>query len=79
MRVGEIMPRSVEVIDPNTTVGDAARRMRAEDVGALPVGEDDRLVGMVTDRGIAVRAVAEDRLSGRRAAARSGRSPAATA
>jgi CBS domain-containing protein len=45
--------------DPNEPVGDAARVMADLDVGAMPVGENDWLIGMVTDRDIAVRAVAE--------------------
>ncbi|KXF78453.1 inosine-5-monophosphate dehydrogenase [Paramesorhizobium deserti] len=64
MQVQEIMTHGADVIDPNTTIRDAARRMRADNVGALPVGENDRLVGMVTDRDIAMRAVAEDRPAG---------------
>ncbi|WP_244464994.1 CBS domain-containing protein [Candidatus Filomicrobium marinum] len=55
------MTRQVVLIHPNTTILDAAKKMRAEDVGALPVGENDRLIGMVTDRDTAMRAVAEDR------------------
>jgi len=61
MQVEEIMTRLVEVIDPNTTIRDAARRMRADNIGALPVSENDRLIGMVTDRDIVVRAVADER------------------
>lgn len=68
MQVQEIMTRDVALIDPNTTIRDAARKMRDENVGALPVGENDRLVGMVTDRDIVMRAVAEDRGSGMTAA-----------
>jgi CBS domain-containing protein len=64
MQVQEIMTRGAEVIDPNTTIRDAARKMRADNIGALPVGENDRLVGMVTDRDIVVRAVAENRSAG---------------
>mgnify|MGYP000866041249 CR=1 FL=1 len=64
MQIQEIMTRSVDVISPNTTIRDAARRMRADNVGALPVGENDRLIGMVTDRDIVMRAVAEDRAAG---------------
>jgi CBS domain-containing protein len=64
MQVQELMSRSVDIIDPNSTIRDAARKMRADNVGALPVGENDRLVGMVTDRDIAVRAVAEERAPG---------------
>lgn len=58
MQVQEIMTRDVAIMDPNTTIRDAARRMRADNVGAFPVGENDRLIGMVTDRDIAVRGVA---------------------
>lgn len=61
MQVSEIMTRSVELIDPNTRIKDAAKRMRDDNIGSLPVGENDRLVGMVTDRDIAVRAVAAGR------------------
>ena len=49
-------PRGVEV---NTPVAEAARLMKTEDVGSLPVVEGDRLVGMVTDRDIVIRVVAE--------------------
>jgi CBS domain-containing protein len=61
MRISEIMTRDPELIDPSSSIRDAARRMRNEDIGALPIGENDRLIGMVTDRDIAVRAVAEDK------------------
>ena len=64
MQVQEIMTRDVTLIDPNTTLSDAARKMRADDIGALRVGENDRLIGVVTDRDIAMRAVAEDRSPG---------------
>jgi CBS domain-containing protein len=64
MQVQEIMTRGAEIVDPNTTIRDAARLMRADNVGALPVGENDRLIGMVTDRDIVIRAVAEDRPAG---------------
>jgi CBS domain-containing protein len=64
MQVYDIMTPTVHIADPNMTIRDAARCMRADDVGALPVGENDRLVGMVTDRDIVVRAVAEARSPG---------------
>lgn len=64
MQIQEIMTRDVTLVDPNTSVRDAARKMRADNIGALPVGENDRLIGMVTDRDIAMRAVAEDRSPG---------------
>lgn len=61
MQIKEVMTRNVEFIHPDITLSDAAGRMRNLNVGALPVGENDRLVGMLTDRDIAVRAVAEGR------------------
>jgi CBS domain-containing protein len=63
MHVQEIMTPHARVIDPTTNIGEAARKMREANIGALPVGENDRLIGMVTDRDIAMRAVAEDRPS----------------
>lgn len=59
MRVNEAMTRDVRVANPEQSIREAARIMAEIDVGALPVGENDRLVGMVTDRDIAVRAVAQ--------------------
>lgn len=59
MKVSEYMTRDVRTISPDKTIREAAQVMAAMDVGALPVGADDRLLGMITDRDIAVRAVAE--------------------
>jgi CBS domain-containing protein len=59
MKISECMTRSVRIADPNETVREAAKAMAELDAGALPVGENDRLVGMITDRDIAIRAVAE--------------------
>lgn len=61
MSIRDIMTTQVELIGPDTSLAQAARKMRDADIGALPVGENDRLVGMVTDRDITVRAVAEGR------------------
>ena len=58
MRVSEAMTRDVRVANPDQTIREAAQMMAELDAGALPVGEQDRLVGMITDRDIAVRAVA---------------------
>jgi CBS domain-containing protein len=58
MRVSEVMTRHVELIGPDESIQKAAQCMCDMDVGVLPVSENDRLVGMVTDRDIAVRAVA---------------------
>lgn len=58
MRVAEAMTRDVRIASPDQTICDAAGLMAQSDFGAIPVGENDRLVGMITDRDIAVRAVA---------------------
>src|SRR5262245_21736757 len=58
MQVCEVMTRKVECIQPHVTLQAAAERMKALDVGSLPVCENDRLVGIVTDRDIAIRSVA---------------------
>lgn len=59
MRVHEAMSPDVRIASPTQSIRDAARVMAEIDAGALPVGENDRLVGMITDRDIAVRAVAQ--------------------
>jgi CBS domain-containing protein len=64
MQIAQMMTRGVTLTDPSTTIRDAARTMRDENIGALPVGENDRLVGMVTDRDIAMRGVADDKAPG---------------
>src|SRR5688500_306008 len=58
MRVSEAMSRDVRVADPGQSIRDVAKIMADIDAGVIPVGENDRLVGMITDRDIAVRAVA---------------------
>ena len=58
MRVSQVMSRNVRVCNPRHSIRDCARMMAEIDAGVLPVGENDRLVGMLTDRDIAVRAVA---------------------
>jgi CBS domain-containing protein len=55
------MTEHVEVIPPDATIGDAAKKMKLLDVGALPVCDGKRLCGIITDRDIAIRAVAEGR------------------
>ena len=58
MNISEIMSRNVKIAAPGDTVQHAAQMMKDIDSGALPVGENDHLVGMVTDRDITIRAVA---------------------
>ncbi|MCR6631638.1 MAG: CBS domain-containing protein [Magnetospirillum sp.] len=59
MQVRECMTTDVKIINPEMTLREAAGLMREQDTGFLPVGENDRLVGSLTDRDIAVRAVSE--------------------
>jgi CBS domain-containing protein len=59
MKVRDAMSRDVQVVSPTQSIRDAAKIMAKIDVGVLPVGENDRLVGMITDRDIAIRAVAD--------------------
>jgi CBS domain-containing protein len=59
MKVQDVMTRNVACIGPGATLREAADKMKALDVGPLPVCENDRLVGMLTDRDITVRATAE--------------------
>jgi CBS domain-containing protein len=59
MQVNEAMSPDVKIASPNQSIKDAARIMAEIDAGILPVGENDRLVGVITDRDIVVRAVAQ--------------------
>src|SRR5215212_4005852 len=59
MKVSDVMTRDVQLIEPTQTIRDAAKLMAELDAGIMPVREGDRLVGMITDRDIAVRGVAE--------------------
>ena len=61
MQVSQILSRNVETIRPDLPVREAAQRMRSLDVGSLPVCDGRRLLGMVTDRDITVRVVADGR------------------
>jgi CBS domain-containing protein len=63
MKVRDIMTRDVRLLNPNQTIREAASFMAEVEVdaGALPGGENDRLVGMITDRDIVIRAVAQGR------------------
>ena len=61
MQVSQILTREVETIRPDTTVKEAAQRMRSMDVGSLPVCDGRHLLGMVTDRDITIRITAEGR------------------
>src|SRR5688572_24445507 len=59
MQLSQILTRDVETIRPDTSAREAAQRMRSMDVGALPVCDGRRLLGMVTDRDLTLRILAE--------------------
>jgi CBS domain-containing protein len=59
MKVSEVMTRSVATVSPEQTAREAASFMLSNDAGSIPVTDGDRLVGMITDRDIAVRGVAK--------------------
>ncbi|MGH7930447.1 MAG: CBS domain-containing protein [Candidatus Binatia bacterium] len=61
MQVRDVMTRDPEVVEPDTSVQDAARKMKGLDIGPLPVCDGERLLGILTDRDITVRAAAEGR------------------
>lgn len=57
MQVSELMTADVCYVTPETKLSEVAQRMRDEDIGSIPVAENDRLIGMVTDRDIVIRAM----------------------
>lgn len=59
MQVKDVMTHEVQCVSPDTTLQDAARKMRDLNVGPLPICDNDRLAGMITDRDIIIRGVAE--------------------
>ena len=59
MKVKSAMHHGVEWCAPDTPICDIAKIMKSEDIGSVPIGENDRLIGMVTDRDIACKAVAD--------------------
>ena len=61
MQVKDVMHAGVTWVGPETSINELARKMRDEDIGAIPIGENDRLIGMVTDRDIALRGLADGR------------------
>ena len=61
MQVKEIMTCSVETINSDANLVEAAEKMKSLEIGALPVWENDELVGMITDRDITMRAIAEEK------------------
>jgi CBS domain-containing protein len=63
-KLKDLMSRDVQVISPDMTIEEAAKRMRDGNFGMMPVGEDDRMIGAISDRDIAIRGVAEGRHAG---------------
>ena len=59
MKVKDVMHRGVTWVEPTTSIRDVACMMRDNDIGSVPVGENDRLVGIVTDRDIICRGIAD--------------------
>ena len=70
MKVKDAMHKGVDWVSPETPVPELAKLMRDHDVGAIPIGENDRLVGMVTDRDIVCKGLAQDNFDASRATAR---------
>jgi CBS domain-containing protein len=61
MKIEEVMTSDVSYVRPDTSILEIARKMRDDDIGSVPVVENDRLIGMVTDRDIVIRVLAEGR------------------
>ena len=70
MKIKDVMHKGVDWVSPDTPVTELAKLMRDHDVGAIPIGENDRLVGMVTDRDIVCKGLAQDNFDARVATAR---------
>ena len=70
MKVKEAMHKGVDWVGPDTPLTEIAKLMRAHDVGCVPIGEDDKLVGMVTDRDIVCKGLADGEFDSRSAVAR---------
>ena len=70
MKVKEVMHKGVDWVGPDTPVTDLAKLMLKHDIGAVPIGENDQLIGMVTDRDILCKGLAQDNFNAQRATAR---------
>jgi CBS domain-containing protein len=60
MKVKDVMHKGVEWVGPETPVAELAKLMKSKDVGSIPIGENDKLIGMVTDRDIVCKGLAKD-------------------
>ena len=70
MRVKEAMHKGVEWVGPDTPIAELAKLMCTNNIGAIPIGENDRLIGMVTDRDIVCKGLAQDSFDANTATAR---------
>ncbi|MGH6864824.1 MAG: CBS domain-containing protein [Methyloceanibacter sp.] len=70
MKVKEAMHKGVQWVDANTPISEIAKLMRQHDIGSIPIGENDQLVGMVTDRDIVCNGLTQDGFDLSRATAR---------
>jgi CBS domain-containing protein len=70
MKVKDVMHKGVDWVSPETPVTEIAELMQAHDVGCIPIGEDDRLIGMVTDRDIICKGLASKDFDAARTIAR---------
>ena len=70
MKVKDVMHKGVDWVSPNTPVSEIAKLMRGHDVGCIPIGDDDKLVGMVTDRDIVCKGLANNGFDATRTMAR---------
>jgi CBS domain-containing protein len=70
MKVKDVMHKGVDWVGPDTPVTELAKLMCEHDIGAIPIGENDRLIGMVTDRDIVCKGLAQDSFDARGATAR---------
>jgi CBS domain-containing protein len=75
MKVKDAMHKGVDWVSPDTPITEIARLMREHDIGAIPIGDDDRLIGMVTDRDIVCKGVAQNGFDITRATAHDVMSP----
>ena len=69
MKVKDVMHKGVDWVSPDTPVTELAKLMRGHDIGCIPIGEDDKLIGMVTDRDIVCKGLASSDFDARRAKA----------
>jgi len=70
MKVKDVMHKGVDWVSPDTPVTELAKLMREHDIGCIPIGENDRLIGMVTDRDIVCKGLASNNFNAGRATAR---------